>query len=108
MRWGWGVGVVGLSVVVGVLQSGIPWAALCSHLSRAWPALLHRELVGCELRLGHSRGWIISRHDGPANADPAGTVRVNVLPQRRGEFDEEKASCDYLLRLVSVGITTLL
>lgn len=29
----------------GVLQSGIPWAALCSHLSRVWQALFHSELA---------------------------------------------------------------
>lgn len=42
----------------GVLQSGIPWAALCSHLSHVWQALFHSQLaVSCDsgtLRLGLS------------------------------------------------------
>lgn len=34
-EWVWG----------GVLQSGIPWATLCSHLSHVWQALFHSELA---------------------------------------------------------------
>lgn len=90
-RLGWmDVGVGG----GGVSFSGIPWAALCFHLSHVWQALFHSELaesydslqVGLSSRTIDLPMWILRK-----------TACQQFFPARR-DFDEEDAGCRPLVR----------